>query len=133
MQAHPFLPTLKVFQAPLQKGREETILVIAVNKVSIKYCFQIVLKYHGRFPWINTLMINIPCLTVDHFGILNILSKINETIVNHTSKMEHHFLPFISVYLKSFSTEHILIRLLEDWRKKICNSRCCRCYYNKRI
>ena len=98
VQAHPFLPILKVFQAPLQKGREETMLVIAVNKVSVKYCLQIVLKYHWLFPWINTLMINIPCITVNTFGILNILSKINETIVSHISKMEYHFSPFISVY-----------------------------------
>ena len=35
--------------------------------------------------------------------------------------MEHHFSPFISAYRKSFSTEHVLIRLLEDWRNKLDN------------
>ena len=36
--------------------------------------------------------------------------------------MEHHFSPFISAYRKSFSTEHVLIRLLEDWRNKLGNN-----------
>ena len=36
--------------------------------------------------------------------------------------MEHHFKPFISTYRKSFSTEHVLIRLLEDWRNKLDNN-----------
>ena len=36
--------------------------------------------------------------------------------------MEHHFSPFISAYRKSFSTEHVLIRLLEDWRNKLDNN-----------
>ena len=36
--------------------------------------------------------------------------------------MEHHFAPFISAYRKSFSTEHVLIRLLEDWSNKLDNN-----------
>ena len=36
--------------------------------------------------------------------------------------MEHHFSPFISAYRKSFSTEHVLIRLFEDWRNKLGNN-----------
>ena len=38
------------------------------------------------------------------------------------SKMEHHFSPFISAYRKSFSTEHVLNTLLEDWRNKLDNN-----------
>ena len=38
------------------------------------------------------------------------------------SKMEHHFSPFISAYRKSFSTERVLIRLLEDRRNKLDNN-----------
>ena len=33
--------------------------------------------------------------------------------------MEHHFPQFIPTYRKSFSTEHFLIRHLEDWRNKL--------------
>ena len=36
--------------------------------------------------------------------------------------MEHHFSLFISAYRKSFSTEHVLIRLLEDWRNRLHNN-----------
>ena len=36
--------------------------------------------------------------------------------------MEHHFSPFISAYRKSFSTEHVLNTLLEDWRNKLDNN-----------
>ena len=36
--------------------------------------------------------------------------------------MEHHFSPFISAYRRSFSTEHVLIRLLEDWKNKLDNN-----------
>ena len=36
--------------------------------------------------------------------------------------MEHHFSPFISAYRKSFSAEHVLIRLLEDRRNKLDNN-----------
>ena len=57
-------------------------------------------------------------------SILNTFSKINEKIVKDSliSKMEHPFSPFISAYHKSFSTEHVLIRLLEDWRNKLDNN-----------
>ena len=35
------------------------------------------------------------------------------------SKMEQNFSPFLSAYRKSFSTEHVLFRLLEDQRNKL--------------
>ena len=49
-------------------------------------------------------------------SVLSTFSKIYEKIVKYflSSKMEHHFSPFISAYRKSFSTEHVLIRILED-------------------
>ena len=36
--------------------------------------------------------------------------------------MEQDFSPFLSAYRKSFSTEHVLIRLLQDWRNKLDNN-----------
>ena len=36
--------------------------------------------------------------------------------------MENHFSSFISTYRKSFNNEHILIRLLENWRNKLDNN-----------
>ena len=57
-------------------------------------------------------------------NLINIFSKIYEKVGKDflISKMEHHFSPFISAYRKSFSTEHVLIRLLEDWRNKLGNN-----------
>ena len=57
-------------------------------------------------------------------SVLNTFSKIYEKIVKDflISKMKHHFSRFISAYRKSFSTEHVLIRLLEDWRNKLDNN-----------
>ena len=57
-------------------------------------------------------------------SVSNTFSNIYEKIVKDflISKMEHHFSPFISAYRKSFSTEHVLIRLLEDWRNKLDNN-----------
>ena len=54
-------------------------------------------------------------------NFINNFSKIYEKIGKDflISKMEHHFSPFISAYRKSFSTEHVLIRLLEVWRNKL--------------
>lgn len=36
--------------------------------------------------------------------------------------MEHLYSPFLSVYQKSFSTEHVLIRLLKEWRNTLDNN-----------
>ena len=36
--------------------------------------------------------------------------------------MEHHSSPFSSVYQKSFSTEHVLMRLLKEWRNTLDNN-----------
>ena len=57
-------------------------------------------------------------------SVLNTFSKISENVVKGflISKMEHHFLPFISAYHKSFRTEHVLIRYLEDWRNNLDNN-----------
>ena len=57
-------------------------------------------------------------------SVLNTFSKIYEKIVKYflISKMEHSFSPSLSAYRKSFSTEHVLIRLLEDWRNKLDNN-----------
>ena len=57
-------------------------------------------------------------------SVLNTFSKNYEKIVKNflISKMKQNFSPFLSAYRKSFSTEHVLIRLLEDWRNKLDNN-----------
>ena len=92
--------------------------------VLTKEYFQIMLKLLAFLPWINTPMINTPWLIFDPVSVLNTFSKNYEKIVKNflISKMKQNFSPFLSAYRKSFSTEHVLIRLLEDWRNKLDNN-----------
>ena len=54
-------------------------------------------------------------------SILNTFSKIYEKVIKNqlASYLDKYFSPFISVYLKSYSTQQVLIRLLEEWREKL--------------
>ena len=54
-------------------------------------------------------------------SILNVFSKIYEKTIKNllVSYLDKHFSPFISAYRKSYSTQQILIRLLEGWREKL--------------
>ena len=53
-------------------------------------------------------------------SVLNTFSKIYETVIkNHlVSEMKNHFSPFISAYRKNYSSQHVLIRLIEEWRPR---------------
>ena len=57
-------------------------------------------------------------------SVLNTFTKMYKKIEKGflISKMKHHFSPVISAYRKSFSTEHVPISLLEDWRNKSDNN-----------
>ena len=54
-------------------------------------------------------------------SILNAFSKIYEKVIkNHLmSYFDKYFSPFISAYRKSYSTQQVLIRLLEEWRERL--------------
>ena len=54
-------------------------------------------------------------------SILNALSKIYEKVIKNqlASYLDKYLSPFISVYRKSYSTQQVLIRLLEEWRDKL--------------
>ena len=54
-------------------------------------------------------------------SILNVFSKIYEKVIKNQlmSYFEKYFSPFISAYRKSYSTQQVLIRLLEEWREKL--------------
>ena len=56
-------------------------------------------------------------------SVLNTFSKIYETIIkNHlVSEMKNHFSPFISAYRKNYSSQHVLIRLIKEWRSRLDN------------
>ena len=54
-------------------------------------------------------------------SILNVFSKIYEKVIKNLlmSYFEKYFSPFISAYRKSYSTQQVFIRLLEEWREKL--------------
>ena len=53
--------------------------------------------------------------------VLNTSSKVYKRVVkNHVvCGMEKYFSPFSSVYSKNYSSQNILISLIEEWRKKL--------------
>ena len=53
--------------------------------------------------------------------ILNAFSKIYEKVIKNqlASYLDKYFSPFISTYRKNYSTQQVLIRLLEEWREKL--------------
>ena len=53
--------------------------------------------------------------------ILNVFSKIYEKVIKNqlVSYFDKYFSPLISAYRKSYSTQQVLIHLLEEWRKKL--------------
>ena len=58
------------------------------------------------------------------FSLLNGFSKIYELhLKNHlVSSMNQHFSNVVSTYRKYYSSQHVLIRLLEEWRKCLDNN-----------
>ena len=57
-------------------------------------------------------------------SILNCFSKVYENILKTQlmEKMNNLFSPFISAYRESYNTQHVLIRLIEEWRKILDNN-----------
>ena len=56
-------------------------------------------------------------------SILNCFSTVYENILKTqlVEKMNKLFSPFISAYGESYNTQHVLIRLIEEWRKNLDN------------
>ena len=54
-------------------------------------------------------------------SLLNIFSKIYERFLHEslTSYVETFLSKFIPVYRKSYSSNHVLIRLIENWKKSL--------------
>ena len=99
-------------------------LVIAINNSFNKGMFSDNAKIECVSPLDKHTDGKYSVTNVRPINLINIFSKIYEKVGKDflISKMEHHFSPFISAYRKSFSTEHVLIRLLEDWRNKLDNN-----------
>ena len=56
-------------------------------------------------------------------SVLNTFSKVYEIIIkNHlVSIMNNHFSPYIAAYRENYSCQHVLLRLIEEWRLKLDN------------
>ena len=57
-------------------------------------------------------------------SILNTFSKIYEKVIKDqlVSRLGKYLSPFISAYQKGYSTQHVLTRLVEEWRERLDNN-----------
>ena len=65
--------------------------------------------------------------SISNFGpvsILSVFSKIFEVVIKNQLALyvENIFSPFLSAYPENCSTQHVLIRLVEDWKKHLDNN-----------
>ena len=65
-------------------------------------------------------------------SLLNMFSKIYERFLheNLTNYVNTFLSKFISAYCKSYSTNHVLIRLTENWKKSLDEKKMCWCCLN---
>ena len=66
--------------------------------------------------------------TVSNFrpvSLLNCFSKIYENYIkNHiVNSMSNYISPYVSAYRKGYNSQHVLIRLLEEWRQHLDNNK----------
>ena len=54
-------------------------------------------------------------------SVLNVFSKIYELVIQEqlTKQVDQFLSPYISAYRKNYSTQHVLIRLVENWKEKL--------------
>ena len=58
-------------------------------------------------------------------SILNCFSKVYENVTKNEllKSMNVRLSPFLSAYLKNYNTQHVLLRLLEEWREHLDNNK----------
>ena len=57
-------------------------------------------------------------------SVLSVFSKIFEAVIKNQLALylENIFSPFLSAYRESYNTQHVLIRLVEEWKKHLDNN-----------
>ena len=57
-------------------------------------------------------------------SVLNTFSKIYESVIKNqlNSVLNNIFSPYLAAYRESYNTQHVLIRLLEEWREMLDNN-----------
>ena len=58
-------------------------------------------------------------------SILKCFSKVYENVIKNEllKPMNVHLSPFISAYCKNYNTQHVLLRLLGEWREYLDNNK----------
>ena len=58
-------------------------------------------------------------------SILNCFSKVSEIVIKNEllKSMNVHLSPFLSAYRKNYNAQHVLLRLLEEWREHLDNNK----------
>ena len=58
-------------------------------------------------------------------SILNCFSKVYENVIKNEmlKSMKVHLSPVLSAYRKNYNTQHVLLRLLEEWREHLDNNK----------
>ena len=58
-------------------------------------------------------------------SILNCFSKVSENVIKNEllKSMNVHLSPFLSAYRKNYNAQHVLLRLLEEWREHLDNNK----------
>ena len=58
-------------------------------------------------------------------SILNCFSKVYENVIKNEllKSMNVHLSPFLSAYRKNYNMQHVLLRLLEEWREHLDNNK----------
>ena len=58
-------------------------------------------------------------------SILNWFSKVYENVIKNEllKSMNVHLSPFLSLYRNNHNTQHVLLRLLEEWREHLDNNK----------
>ena len=63
-------------------------------------------------------------------SLLNCFSKIYENYINNLNSMNNYIFPYVSAYGEGCNSQHVLIRLLEEWRQHLDNNKVVRgCFY----
>ena len=57
-------------------------------------------------------------------SVLSVFSKIFKAVIKNQLALylENIFSPFLSAYGENYSTQHVLIRLVEEWKKHLDNN-----------
>ena len=56
-------------------------------------------------------------------SLLNCFSKIYENYINSLNSMNNYIFPYVSAYGEGCNSQHVLIRLLEEWRQHLDNNK----------